>query len=202
MSRLYITRTELYAFILPIIILLFTIILYVGMGNNNTKSADNLKELSNYEEPIIHTIINNSEENNDIINSDAIRDYDLRKIYDPLTEPTRRVQRHQIPGYQFKKMIDISSRGNPDNYSQLGLLISETGENKYLRLFGRQKYPRSNLWEYYTMISSGNDMIKIPVDVNKGELYDEDVVHVKTLDKDYKVELHDIDSPKYYPDIY
>ena len=35
-------------------------------------------------------------------NIDAIREYDYDKLYDPLTEPTRRIPRYEIPPFHFK----------------------------------------------------------------------------------------------------
>ena len=69
-------------------------------------------------------------------------------------------------------------------------------------MFGRQEFPGSNRYEYYTRINSGNDMIKIPMKIkgNK-EVYDDDIVTVDMLGADYKVNLHDFDAPKYYPNI-
>ena len=103
-------------------------------------------------------------------------------------------------------MIDIPTRGYPDNFTQFGVLIKQGNpnknhENKILRLFGRQEYPGTyTRYEYYTTITSGNDYIKIPID-RKKELYDDDVIYIKELDDNYKVQLHKYDQPKYYPDI-
>ena len=136
---------------------------------------------------------------------DPIREYDYRKAYDPLEDPTRRVERHFIPPMHVKQMIDIPTRGYPDNYRQVGILIQEgegTGDNKILRLFGRQEFPGSNRYEYYTAINSGNDQIKVELNNNRGkELYDDDLVNVSELGKEYKVKMHKYDAPKYYPNI-
>lgn len=140
---------------------------------------------------------------------DPVKEYDRSKVYDPLTSPTRRSPRDQIPPYYLKRRLDIHTRGYPDNYQQMGVLIrvssseSTDNYNKILRLFGRQKYPSSNKYEYYATINSGNDMIKIQIDnkYNK-ELYDDDIVTISALGTDtYKVSLYDNDTWTYYPDI-
>ena len=140
---------------------------------------------------------------------DPVREYDRSKISDPLTSPTRRSPRDQIPPYYIKRKLDIHTRGYPDNYQQMGILVrvstteSSDTDNKILRLFGRQKYPSSNKYEYYATINSGNDMIKIQID-NKydKELYDDDIVTITALGSDtYKVSLYDNDTWTYYPDI-
>jgi hypothetical protein len=139
-------------------------------------------------------------------NRDAIRDYDYSKLFDPLVEPTRRIPRYEIPSFHLKRLIDIPTRGYPDNFTQFGILIEEgkrnkDNDNKILRLFGRNEFPGSNRYEYYTAINSGLDQIKIPVIVKQQELYDDDNVFIEELGKRYRVKLHHFDAPKYYPDL-
>lgn len=74
-------------------------------------------------------------------------------------------------------------------------------DNRIIRLFGRQQYPGSNRYDYYTSISSGNDQIKIPIGKKNKELYDGDEIYINELGSRYRVQLHDFDEPKYYPDI-
>lgn len=136
---------------------------------------------------------------------DPVREYDYKKSYDPLEDPTRRVERHNIVPVYVKRHIDMPTRGYPDNFHQLGILVlegSESSDNKILRLFGRQEYPGSNKYEYYTAINSGHDQVKVPLDVKRGqELYDDDIVTISELSSDFKVKLHKYDAPKYYPNI-
>lgn len=141
-------------------------------------------------------------------NIEAVNEYDRRQLYDPLEQPTRRVPRHELPPEYFRRMIDISSRGYPDNFTQYGILkqVCEHGkknnQNKILRLFSRQEYPGSNRYEYFTAINSGLDQIKVPIETRgKRELFDGDKVSIKELDEYYEVQLHKFDAPKYYPDI-
>lgn len=141
-------------------------------------------------------------------NVDAIRDYDYAKLYDPLIEPTRRIPRYEIPPFHLKRLLDIPTRGYPDNFTQFGVLVEEgkghnnkDNDNKILRLFGRQEFPGSNRYEYYTAINSGLDQIKIPINIKQQELYDDDNVFIDELGKRYRVRLHRFDAPKYYPDL-
>ena len=172
----------------------------------NDNDTQNINNEVNFEEPVEVEkeviVINNEPE------TDPIREYDYRKVYDPLESPTRRVPRHVIPPVHIKQFIDIPTRGYPDNFKQIGLLIKQgdvsSGDNeKILRLFGRQEFPGSNKYEYYTSVSSGNEVIKVPIEIkgNK-ELYDDDIITVDILGSGYKVDLHDYDSPKYYPNIF
>lgn len=143
------------------------------------------------------------------MNVDVVRQYDYHKTFDPLEDPTRRVPRHEIPPVVLKHNIDIPSRGYPDNYNQYGVLVKEhsnkdgDSENRIVRLFGRQRYPGSNQYEYYTMITSGNDLIKIPINnKRRNELYDDDIIYIKELNNNYKVQLYKYDAPRYYPDLF
>lgn len=135
---------------------------------------------------------------------DPVLMYDYEKIYNPLKEPTRRVSRSEMPPYYIKNIIDIPTQGYPDNYSLMGLLKpidngNNDEENKLYELYGRRKYPGSNKYEYYMRIPKYNSDIKIPLNIKKNELYDDDIIFVKHLDKSYKVKLYDYDEIKYYP---
>ena len=140
------------------------------------------------------------------INVDILQQYDYHKAYYPLTDPTRRVPSYQIPPAPVKRLIDIPTRGYPDNYIQLGILTrdadKENQDNRILRLFGRQEYPGSNKYEYYTAINSCPDQIKIPLNTKRRwELYDDDIVHISELNENYRVKLYKYDAPKYYPNL-
>jgi len=143
---------------------------------------------------------------NDIIRyynqeNDTILNYDYRKLYDPLEQPSRRIPRHEIYPYYMKKLIDYPTRGYPDNFTQLGILVKKD-DNKILKLYGRQIFPGSNQYEYYTSINNEFDQIKIPIKVNRQEIYDDDDIYIKVLNEHYKVHLYKYDAPKYYPIIY
>lgn len=139
-------------------------------------------------------------------NIDPVREYDTRKINDPLEQPTRRIPRHNIHPTTMRNMIDIQTHGYPDNFTQIGTLIRDgegTTDSKILRLFGRQEFPSSTRYEYYTFINSGQDQIKVPITIkNNKELWEDDVVTVPELGYDYNVKLYKFDAPKYYPDVY
>jgi len=140
---------------------------------------------------------------------DNVMQYDYRKAFDPLLDPTRRVPRHELPTLPFKRLIDFPTRGFPDNFTQTGILVSDqkckhknNNDNKILRLFSRQEFPGSNKYEYYTSVSSGNDQIKIPIGRRRNdELYDGDDVYIEELGQKYRVKLLSYDAPRYYPDI-
>lgn len=134
---------------------------------------------------------------------DLVREYDHRKLNDMLESPTRRVARHHIPPTNLKRLIDYPTRGYPDNFRLLGVLVRQdegANDDKLLRLFGREIFPGANKYEYYTALANGLDNIKLPIETKANkELYDDDQITV--LNNLYKVQLHPYDAPRYYPDI-
>ena len=140
---------------------------------------------------------------NDYYRRDLLKEYDRAVLYDGLEAPLRRVPRHVLHPPYFHNMVNIPTQGYPDNYRLLGLLIkvsNNSNENKILQLFGRETYPSSSRYEYYTSISADVDRIKIPIySKNNKELYDDDIISINELGDDYKVQLHKIDHYRYNP---
>jgi len=99
--------------------------------------------------------------------------------------------------------INIRTRGEPNNYSQVGILKSKTDSN-IKPLFGRQTYRGSSLWNYYTALDS-NLATKIPIQNNRNcidtqgctEINNSDTVTV--TDEDYIVELYPYNDLQYIP---
>jgi len=153
-------------------------------------------------------IIENEDKNEEyyrkLYNDNIIKRYDERKIYDVLEEPSKRPSRSEIGDIGFRRYINIATQGYPDNYHLIGILMNNEGfENRILKLYGREKYPRSILWEYYTIISDGNDMIKIEINnKNNKELYTGDKIYIEELNKEYEVKMYSNDELKYNPNIY
>lgn len=129
---------------------------------------------------------------------DPIKNYDYNKLVNPLEEPTKRVDRYLLGPLDYRNMFNHPVRGYPDNPRWLGILINDqdTSDNKILKLFGRQKYPRSEQYEYYTMINMGFDQIKVHIKRRK-ELYDHDTVSIPELGKSYTVKLNKDDEYQY-----
>ncbi len=137
--------------------------------------------------------------------TDPVTAYDYNKLTNPLEEPTTRVDRYLLGPIQYRRMFNFPVNGYPDNPRWLGLLISNDDSkddtkdiNKILKLFGRQRYPGSGQYEYYTMINVGLDQIKVHIH-RKKELYDDDEVTVKELNRKYKVQLNKNDDSYYNP---
>lgn len=133
--------------------------------------------------------------------TDPVKLYDYQKINDPLEEPTKRVDRYLLGPLEYRKMFNFPVRGYPDNPRWLGILICEDEteqHNKILKLFGRQKYPSSTHYEYYTMINISYDQIKVHIK-RRQELYDGDIVDIPELNKKFRVKLNKDDDNPYNP---
>jgi hypothetical protein len=121
---------------------------------------------------------------------DPIREYDYRQVYDPLERPSKREHRWNLP-----RLHSIPTRGYPDNFRTFGILTNtntDATEYKLLRLFGRERFRSSNQYEYYTMISSGNETIKIPITTKRKyvELYDDDEITIDEINSTFNVKIH------------
>lgn len=130
---------------------------------------------------------------------DPVRSYDYRKLYDPLEDPTTRVDRYLLGPLEYRRMFNYPTQGYPDTYRWLGILIctdDDVPKNKIIKLFGRQKYPNSNDYQYYTMLNMDHDQIKVHIHRRK-ELYDDDIVNISELGKTYKVQLNKDDDMRY-----
>lgn len=151
-------------------------------------------------------------------NKDIILDYDKRKIYDELEAPAKRPERTQMGYLPVMKKTNnplepYATRGYPDNYHLLGTLQKVnndentsynplTDENKLIKLYGRQKYPGSREYEYYTSLSTGNDMTKIPIKNDNRELYNNDIINIPILNSDYQVNMYPNEELKYNPFVF
>lgn len=126
---------------------------------------------------------------------------DANALANPLAPPERRVPEYLYPFNYMKRQINIPTRGYPENYQMLGVLLRENTETAY-KLFGRQTYPGSDLWEYYVENDKYNN-VKLPVAIrgNK-EMMDGQDVHVPGTDPKnghFRVRLYKYDQPRYVP---
>jgi hypothetical protein len=124
------------------------------------------------------------------------RDYSV--LHDPLKAPTRRVARHNYTG---RMVLNVATRGCADNYQYLGNLVRRN-DNKLVKLFGRQTYPRSREYEYYGVVSDqGGNQIKVQI-TNTREIYNGDIVKIPILNNNsgnFVAHIHKLDQPRYYP---
>lgn len=184
------TNIVLLLIIIVCVLLIFSIYSSQQKNTKDTNSHDSKVIIVNKEVPVNHPHINKI--------YDPIKDRDYSKSYDPLEEPTKRVPRHGLPPIHLRPHFNISTRGPIDNYNQIGYLTNKNSkDNEIIRLFGREIYPGSNKWEYYTSLNSGNDSIKIPIDIKKNELYTDDTINI--LNNNYKVNIYKNEELRYNP---
>ena len=159
-------------------------------------------------------LTNNVSDVNKITNQPIVIDTELEKrilldkrdrdaVNDDLKPPERRDQAYAYPDRYVKNLINIPSRGLPDNYQAVGAVVRKSDE-KVLQLFGRQKYPGSNQWEYYV---TGADTYgfpnKMPIKIRGDrEIEHNRKITIDWLDKskgDFEVHLYDFNVPRYNP---
>lgn len=107
--------------------------------------------------------------------------------------------------------INVPSRGPAPEYERIGTLHEMNSpvekRGKVLPLFGRQTYPRSSKWMYYTMTDTHN-MVQLPIENKQRncmdthgceELYSDDAIHVDAYSGNFKVNLYKPQTPRYIP---
>ena len=129
---------------------------------------------------------------------------DRKVLNDVLSPPERRVPEYQYPN-NIKNYINIPSRGYPDNYQLVGLVIRDNTETAY-NLFGRQKYPGSNEYEYFVQRTGYEDNVKIPIKINGNkEIEDNQIIDIIGTNYGrgvFKAKLYNYDLPRYNPFIF
>ena len=153
-------------------------------------------------------------------NNDLLEEYDRKKINDTLEAPTQRPSREEL-GFPLRLTMNnklsnlpnnyptpYPTRGYPDNYHLLGTLSRINNndgkynpiidENNIIKLYGRRKYPGSYEYEYYTNITTGNDMTKIPITYDK-KLFTNDKINIPELNGEFNVNLYPNEELKYNP---
>lgn len=136
----------------------------------------------------------------------ALRNRDVKSLENNFKPPERRLPSHNYPNRGLRKIMNVPTRGYPDDYHNVGML-SRKNDEKILKLFGRQKFPGSNQWEYYVIGNDPNGLnSKIPLKVqgNK-ELSNNETIAIPWLDQSkgkFELKLFDYDTPRYNPFIF
>jgi hypothetical protein len=188
-----------------ILFILFLFIIYKFWNHKNKSNNDKQiinKQENKYEEKQENKYEEKQENYNRHINLSLLKKYlenrDKSILSDPLIAPERRVPYEQYPN-NIKNLINIPTRGYPDNYQLLGLLSRDEDE-KILQLYGRPTYPGSNEFEYYATTEQNGFINKIPFHIKgKREIEDHQNVEIPILKGNFKVKLYNYDTPRYYP---
>jgi hypothetical protein len=94
-------------------------------------------------------------------------------------------------------IVNIPTRGLPDNYQLLGILLRDKDEN-IQQLFGRPTFPGSNQFEYYIVTERNGFTNKIPIETRGSrEINDQD--EIDTPIGKYRVKLYNYNTPRYNP---
>ena len=165
---------------------------------------DELKEIKN---SLKNTKNINIETNNNSpqIPFNPIIEYDRKKLYDPLIDPSQRYVASQVPTPQIASITNIATQNIYDSYHRIGLLIAENGdnvsilpENQVLELFSRMLY--QYFYQYYTSITMGQKIIKVSINRDSGqEYYNGDIIYIPELKTKYRVQIDKRDQIYYNP---
>ena len=152
---------------------------------------------------------------------DFIRNFDWQSKFNPFIKQFDRPENSQLGDLNVRKYFDIPTRGHPNDFHIIGTLSridnipppptneenenvkgklnSFIDDNRVLNLYGRARYPNGySTYEYYTRITSGNEMIKIDLGERK-EMLDGDTIHIDELNADYKLKTYPNDMFRYDP---
>ena len=128
------------------------------------------------------------------------RDRDI--LLNDFAPPERRVPSYAYPDRYIKSLLNIPTRGDPDDYQLLGIVLRNNTETAY-NLFGRQTYPGSNQYEYYVQASMNDNLVKIPISI-KGdkEIDDDQIIDIPGTNQtmgSFRVKLYKLNVPRYNP---
>ena len=130
---------------------------------------------------------------------------DQNVLLNDFAPPERRVPAHAYPDRYVKNQINIPTRGTPDSYQMLGVVLRNNTETAY-NLFGRQTFPGSNQYEYYVQGNMDGNIVKIPITIRSSrEIEDGQAVNIPGTDPSkgsFKVKLYQLDAPRYNPNIF
>ena len=103
--------------------------------------------------------------------------------------------------------INIRTRGEPNEYQNIGLLKNNEDPNDIRPLYGRRTYRGSNMWNYYSLL---NNHIQVQIPIirennclnNRGcrEIYNGEEITLNNIK--YTAEIYPYTDFKYIPYIY
>ena len=171
----------------------------------NKKIINKLNDLNNINNiNTINTVNTNIDSiiDNDISQHNFIIKRDKNVFYDVFTPPERRIPEYLYPNDYVKKNINYPTRGYPEHYQLVGVVLRNSTETAY-NLFGRQTFPKSNKYEYYVQSNLNDNNIKIPIKINGDkEIEEKQIIIIPGTDitrGDFQVKLYDYDIPRYIP---
>ena len=126
-----------------------------------------------------------------------------------LTEKINEPKRYYDSKYynRGRMRINVPTRGEPPSYQQVGILTDADQPENIKPLYGRQTYPGSNLWNYFTSLDS-HLATKIPIyssdkdctdEHGCKEIYKNDTLNVGDPGNEYKANIYNTIAPRYIP---
>ena len=144
--------------------------LLIAIGSESDSESNNKSNKSNYSE-----------------NSNIVKAKN-KGNNEPVIEETGKDPKRDYKGVWLAEHGKIEGFGN----------ITADYDNSILELIGKRRY--HNVYRYFTSITMGNKIIKVIVhNINNKELYSGDVVFIKELGKNYRVEIDNMDMIEYNP---
>ena len=122
----------------------------------------------------------------------------------PMPQPTVIVATNPYPGPTADPGVPPLRRQSY-NFTQQGILKSQSNPNRLLPLMGRILHRSRDTWSYYTF-KDGNNLMKLPIMYKKknctGEygcdrIFSNDTVYVEGLDEPYTAIIYDNDCFRY-----
>lgn len=191
--------------------------LYLVNRDSYKKIHDEITDIRNDIEDTREEVIEDKLENkiNNKINN-AIED---KMGQMPMSNPSvPRPPFKQEPPAKGRLPINIETRPSGGEYQQIGILTKESivdeevvpGNNTdtvILPLFGRPVYRGSQMYNYYTSTDKFHQ-IQVPLSINgenctdrRGckELYNNDTVNVPGYNSVFRVQIYELDYPRYIP---
>lgn len=110
-----------------------------------------------------------------------------------------------VSRYNNRVPINVPTRGYPPQYQQMGILTDQNDPENIKPLYGRQTYPGSNKYNYFTKKDS-HLAPSIPLSFEDKDCTKEngckelnDNSQISLNHKNYNVKLYELNTPKYIP---
>jgi hypothetical protein len=124
--------------------------------------------------------------------------------YGDIPREPRRFHDSKFRGQRAMR-LNVPTRGDPPAYQQVGLLQGSEDSQNVKPLYGRQTYPGSNQWNYFTSLDS-HLATKIPIERDSRDCTDEHGCQelqknntLNVLDQEYNVNIYGTVAPRYIP---
>ena len=135
--------------------------------------------------------------------------YESQNEKEELNEKINEPKRYYDSKYynRGRMRINVPTRGEPPSYQQVGILTDADQPENIKPLYGRQTYPGSNLWNYFTSLDS-HLATKIPIELDNNdctsergckEIYKNDILNIGSTDNEYKANIYQTHAPRYLP---